>query len=276
MSPSGNFPLLIVASFLIVAVFVLLAIFAAPLSPHNVADINLLARFRPPVFLGGTWDYPLGTDRLGRDMLSLILRGIQISLTIAAVGTICGAIFGTTLGLLSGWVGGLLDNLVGILVDFQATIPNLILILALVTIMPEANFVAFVIIMAMYGWDRYARLARAIALNAKNQPYVQAQQVIGASAFRIVTRSVLPNFMAVLLVTMSLSFPQTILLETTLSFLGIGIQPPDTSLGVLIGEGRGQLYNAPWVVLLPASVILLATISISMLGDWARDRVGVD
>ena len=127
-----------------------------------------------------------------------------------------------------------------------------------------------------HGWERYARLARAIGLQAKTQPYVQAQQVVGASGFRIVTRSILPNFMAVLLVNMSVNFPQTILVETTLNFLGIGIQPPDTSLGVLIGQGRDQLYNAPWMALAPGIVILVATISISILGDWARDLVERD
>lgn len=257
-----------------VILIVLVAVFAGPLSPRDIAELNLQARFRPPVFLGGSWDYPLGTDGLGHDMASLVLRGIQVSVTIAAIGTIGGAILGTTLGLLSAWTGGHLDNLIGALVDFQATIPSLILILAFVVILPSADLAAFMGIMVLYGWERYARLARAIGLSAKAEPYVQAQQVIGASAFRIVTRSVLPNSMAVLLVNMSIHFPQAILLETTLSFLGLGVQPPDTSLGVLIGSGRDQLYNAPWVVLMPSLVILLMTISISILGDWARDVVG--
>lgn len=267
---------LIAVCFTILGLVVFLAIFAGPLSPHSIDEINLLARFQPPVFMGGTWAYPLGTDGLGHDMLSLILRGIQVSLTIAAIGTVGGAILGTTLGLVAAWVGGVVDSFIGILIDFQATLPNLILVLALITMLPSADFAVFVGIMIIYGWEVYARLARTIGLKAKSQPYVQAQQVIGASGFRILTRSVLPNSMAVLLVNMSLNFPQTILLETTLSFLGIGIQPPDTSLGVLIGQGRDQLYNAPWVVLMPGFVMLLVTLSISILGDWARDLIEKD
>ncbi|MCA6115236.1 ABC transporter permease [Bradyrhizobium sp. WSM 1738] len=238
--------------------------------------MNLEARFRPPVFWGGSWDYPLGTDGLGHDMVSLILRGIQVSVTVAAIGTFGGAVLGTTLGLLSAWTEGFLDSVIGVLVDFQATIPTLILILAFIVILPSSDFVTFTGIMILAGWERYARLARAIGLSARSQPYVHAQLVIGASAFRILTRSVLPNSMAVLLVNMSIHFPQTILLETTLSFLGLGVQPPDTSLGVLIGSGRDQLYNAPWVILTPTFIILLMTISISILGDWARDFVESD
>lgn len=269
-------PPLILASFAVVAILILCAAFAGPLAPHDIAQVDLLNRFRPPALLGGDWRHPLGTDSLGRDILSLVLRGIQVSMMIAAIGTVGGAIFGSALGFLAAWVGGWVDNLIGVLIDFQATIPNLILALALLAALPGASFALFVVIMIIYGWEQYARLARAIGLSAKSQPYVQAQQVLGAGAVRIVARSILPNAMAVLLVNMSINFPRTILVESTLSFLGIGIQPPDTSLGVLIGQGRDQLYNAPWVALAPGAVILLATISISLLGDWARDLVDKD
>lgn len=271
-----TYPPLILASCAVVAVLFICAAFAGPLAPHDIAQVDLLNRFRPPALLGGEWRNPLGTDSLGRDILSLTLRGIQVSMMIAAIGTIGGAVFGSALGFLAAWVGGWVDNLIGILIDFQATVPNLILALALLAALPEASFALFVLIMIIYGWEQYARLARAIGLSAKSQPYVQAQQVLGAGAARIVTRSILPNAMAVLLVNMSINFPRTILVESTLSFLGIGIQPPDTSLGVLIGQGRDQLYNAPWVALAPGAVILLATISISLLGDWARDLVDKD
>lgn len=266
-------PLLIMISFAVVAALLVSAIFAHWLSPHDITQVDLRNRFQSPVFLGGDWANPLGTDSLGRDILSLLLRGIQVSMTIAAIGTVGGAVLGVTLGFLGAWIGGWVDNLIGVLIDFQATIPNLILALALLAALPGVNFMVFVLIMIVYGWEQYARLARAIALSAKSEPYVQAQMVLGASPVRIITRSILPNAMAVLLVNMSINFPRTILVESTLSFLGIGIQPPDTSLGVLIGQGRDQLFNAPWVALAPGFVILIATISISLLGDWARDLI---
>ncbi len=271
-----NTPFLILISFVVVLVLFFCAMFAGPLAPHDIGEINLLNRFQPPVFMGGSWEYWMGTDSLGRDMFSLVLRGIQVSITIAAIGTIGGAILGSSLGFLAAWIGGWVDNVIGVMIDFQATIPNMVLALALLAALPQADFTLFVLIMIVYGWERYARLARAIGLSAKSQSYVQAQQILGASAFRIVTRSILPNAMAVLLVNMSINFPQTILVETTLNFLGIGIQPPDTSLGVLIGQGRNQLFQAPWMVLAPGFVILIATVSISLLGDWARDLVEKD
>jgi peptide/nickel transport system permease protein len=269
-------PPLILVCFAVALILTVSATFPQSIAPHDITQVDLRNRFQPPVGFGGDWANPLGTDSLGRDILSLILRGIQVSMTIAAIGTIGGAILGSTLGFISAWVGGWLDNLIGILIDFQATIPNLILALALLAALPGASFTLFVLIMIVYGWEQYARLARAIALSAKAQPYVQAQQVLGASATRIIALSILPNAMAVLLVNMSINFPKTVLVESTLSFLGIGIQPPDTSLGVLIGQGRDQLFNAPWVALAPGSVILIATICISLLGDWARDLVDKD
>jgi len=276
MTSRQNLSPAIVGCFCVLFLLAVLVMAAPWLSPSDLSEVNLLGRFKPPVFMGGTWQSPLGTDGLGRDMLSLVLRGTQVSMTIAVIGTIGGAIVGTMLGLVAAWIGGILDAIVGTLVDFQATIPTLILILALITVLPSANFTVFVAIMIFHGWDRYARLARAIALSAKSQPYVQAQQIMGASTLRIITGSVLPNAFAVLLVNMSINFPQTILAETTLSFLGVGIQPPDVSLGLLIGIGRDQLFNAPWVALMPGFLILITTISISVLGDWARDLVEAD
>ena len=276
MSILRQFSLLIVLSLIVLLVLLVCAVFAGALAPFDIARIDLGHRFMPPVFMGGDWRNALGTDSLGRDILSLVLRGIQVSMTIAAIGTVGGAVLGSTLGFLAAWAGGWVDNVIGTLIDFQATIPNLILALALLAALPSASFLVFVLIMVIYGWEQYARLARAIGLSAKAQPYVQAQQILGASATRIIARSILPNAMAVLLVNMSINYPRTILVESTLSFLGIGIQPPDTSLGVLIGQGRDQLYNAPWVALVPGAVILVATISISILGDWARDLIDKD
>lgn len=276
MSILRHLPPLIIFSFFVLLVLLVCAVFAGALAPFDIARVDLSHRFMPPVFMGGDWRNPLGTDSLGHDILSLVLRGIQVSMTIAAIGTVGGAVLGSTLGFLAAWAGGWVDNVIGTLIDFQATIPNLILALALLAALPSASFLVFVLIMVIYGWEQYARLARAIGLSAKAQPYVQAQQILGASATRIIARSILPNAMAVLLVNMSINYPRTILVESTLSFLGIGIQPPDTSLGVLIGQGRDQLYNAPWVALVPGAVILVATISISILGDWARDLIDKD
>lgn len=228
-------PLLVKLSIMFICLMVFSAIFAQPLSPHDIAELDLLNRFAPPVFFGGNWTNIFGTDNLGRDVFSLTLRGIQVSFTIAIIGTLVGAIFGTSLGFIAAWAEGFIDDIIGIAIDFQAAIPFLVMALALLAVMPQADITLFILIMCIYGWERYARLARSVALSAKNDGYVTAQTILGASAFRTYLRHVLPNTMAVIVVNMTINFPSTILAESSLNFLGIGIQPPDTSLGVLTG-----------------------------------------
>lgn len=266
-------PKLIKLSCLFIFVLVFCAVFAQWLMPYDINGTNLLKRFAPPVLFGGDWSHPFGTDNLGRDVLSLVLRAIQVSFLIAFIGTIGGAIIGTLLGLLAAWSGGIIDDIIGVLVDFQATMPFLVLALALLAVLPSANMTLFIIIMCIYGWERYTRLARSVALSAKESTFVQALTVTGTPAWRTYLLHILPNAMGVLLVNMSLNFPATILAETSLNFLGVGIQPPDTSLGVLMGLGRNHIYNAPWLALIPGLIILLATLSVSLIGDWLRDKV---
>ncbi|SEQ91221.1 ABC transporter permease [Thalassovita taeanensis] len=272
----AGMPVLVRISVVLLLIIVFAAVFAGPLAPHDIADLDLLNRYAPPVFMGGGWSNAFGTDNLGRDMLSLVLRAIQVSLIIATIGTVAGAIVGTSLGFLAAWAGGIVDDVIGILIDFQAAIPFLIMALALLAVLPQADMTLFILIMCIYGWERYARLARSVALFAQNNGYVTAQRVIGAGGFRIYFHHILPNTMAVIVVNMTVNFPATILAETSLNFLGIGIQPPDTSLGVLIGVGRNHLYQAPWMALLPGAVILVTTLSISVVGDWIRDQIDAD
>ncbi len=268
-----RYPPLVVLSLLVVAGFVVVALTAQWLMPYSIDELDLLNRYAPPVFLGGSWEHPLGTDGLGHDMLTLLLRAIQVSLTIAVLGTVIGAAAGTVIGFVAARFGGWVDAAVGVLVDFQATLPFLVLALALLTVMPDADINTFILLMCIYGWERYARLARGLAISAQEQGYVTAQRAMGASGWRIYLRHILPNIAAVLVVNMSLNFPATILTETSLNFLGVGIEPPDTSLGVLMGQGRDFLYRAPWIALLPGAVVVLATVAISILGDWLRDRL---
>ena len=270
-----RWPPMVVVSIVVVAALVFLALTAQWLMPYELDDQDLLNRYAPPVFMGGTWDYPLGTDSLGQDMLTLMLRAIQVSLSIAFLGTLIGAVAGTIVGFVAARFGGWVDGLVGVLVDFQAALPFLVLALALLSVLPDADMSTFIVLMCIYGWERYARLARGLAIAAQEQGYAVAQRALGASGWRIYVRHILPNIAAVLVVNMSLNFPATILTETSLNFLGVGIEPPDTSLGVLMGQGRSYLYKAPWIALLPGLVIFVATFAMSIIGDWLRDRLDV-
>lgn len=248
--------------------------FTAPLiAPHDHQEINLLARLLPPVWMeGGNASYILGTDDLGRDNLSRLFYSIRMSLLVAILGTLICAVVGSAIGFAAAHFRGIVDEIVMMLVDFQASLPYMILALAVIAFF-ENNIFLFIGIMGMYGWEMYARFARGLALAAEEQGYVMAVRTFGASPIRIYVRHILPNVGNTLLVNMTLNFPKLIMLETSLSFLGLGIQPPNTSLGNLVGFGRDYILTAWWLAVIPAITIFLTTLSMSILGDWTRDKL---
>lgn len=265
-------PLLVQVSLVFLAALLLLCLFGDALTPHAYGASNLRARLRPPVFMGGGWDYPLGTDRLGRDVLARLVFGLRISVAVALLGTLIGAVLGTVLGMIAAHLRGWAEEALMALVDFQASMPFIIIALCLLAFFGN-SLVLFIVLMGLNGWEVYARLTRGAVLSARAQPYALAAEALGAGPLRLYGRHILPNIASVLIVQFSLNFPQTILLETALSFLGLGIQPPLTSLGVMLGEGRDYLLNAPWLSVTPGVVIFLATLSLSLTGDWLRDRL---
>jgi len=248
--------------------------FSAPLiAPHDHQKINLLTRLLPPVWMeGGNTSYFLGTDDLGRDNLSRLYYSIRMSLLVAILGTLICAVIGSTIGFAAAHFRGIVDEIVMMLVDFQASLPYMILALAVIAFF-ENNIFLFIGIMGMYGWEMYARFARGLALAAQEQGYVVAVRTFGASPMRIYLRHILPNVGNTLIVNMTLNFPKLIMLETSLSFLGLGIQPPNTSLGNLVGFGRDHILTAWWLAIIPAITIFLTTLSMSILGDWTRDKL---
>ena len=248
--------------------------FTAPLiAPHDHQKINLLARLLPPLWMeGGNASYFLGTDDMGRDNLSRLYYSIRMSLLVAILGTLICAVIGSAIGFVAAHFRGIVDEIVMMLVDFQASLPYMILALAVIAFF-ENNIFLFIGIMGMYGWEMYARFARGLALAAQEQGYVVAVRTFGASPVRIYLRHILPNVGNTLLVNMTLNFPKLIMLETSLSFLGLGIQPPNTSLGNLVGFGRDHILTAWWLAVIPAITIFLTTLSMSILGDWTRDKL---
>lgn len=250
---------------------VLVAVLADVIAPYDYKHMDLLDRLRPPIWLeNGAWAHPLGTDDLGRDVLSRIIFSIRISLFVALLGTFIGAVLGTSLGFAAAHFRGRVDDLIMILIDFQAALPFLILALAVLAFF-ENSFLLFVLVMGIYGWERYARIVRGLALSASSTGYAVAVRVLGASPARIYLRHILPNVASAIIVNMTLNFPETILVETSLSFLGLGIQPPLTSLGNMVGFGRDYLLTAWWIVVLPSFVIFVTSLAFSLLGDWLRD-----
>jgi len=255
-----------------IAAMLFIAAFADLLAPYKYMATDLRGRLTPPVGMGGTVRHILGSDELGRDVLSRLLFSIRMSLLIAFFGTLLAATIGTTLGLLAAHFRRWVEDVVLMLIDFQASMPFLIIALAVLAFF-GSSLVLFVCLIGFHGWERYARIARGLAISANEQGYAAAVRQLGAPAWRIYGRHVLPNIASTLIVSMTLAFPETILLESGLSFLGLGVQPPLTSLGNMVGYGREYLQRAPWILLAPSVVIVLTTLSISILGDWLRDRL---
>lgn len=247
---------------------VLVAIFADQLRPYEITKMNLGARMAEP----GTPGYWLGTDDLGRDVLSRLMQSIRVSLVIAFGATILSAVVGTGLGFLAAQFRGWVENAVMALADFQAALPFLIMSLAVLAFF-GTSMVLLVCLMGFYGWERYARIARGLAISASAQGYAGAVVQLGATPSRVYLRHILPNVASTLIVSMTLTFPEIILMESGLSFLGLGVQPPQTSLGNMVGFGREYLTRAPWIMLAPSVIIVVTTLSISLLGDWLRDRL---
>ena len=249
------------------ALMVTVAVLADVLRPYAITQMDLRARLAPPL-TPGHW---LGTDELGRDVLSRLIQSIRVSLIIAFGATILSAVFGTALGFAAAKFRGIVEHVVVMLADFQAALPFLIMSLAVLAFF-GSSMVLLVGLMGFYGWERYARIARGLAISANAQGYAAAVVQLGGSPARVYLGHILPNVASTLIVSMTLTFPEIILMESGLSFLGLGVQPPETSLGNMVGFGREYLTTAPWVMLGPAVVIILTTLSISLVGDWLRDK----
>lgn len=255
-----------------IALMLVVALGAEYLTPYSFTAFDLKARLQTPILMGGQWNHALGTDELGRDVLSRLIVSIRMSLLIAFFGTLIAATLGTTLGILAAHFRGKLEGLILVLIDFQASMPFMIIALSVLAFFGN-SLTLFVVLMGFHSWERYARIARGLTLAANEQGYAGAVRNLGAGSLRIYGRHVLPNIASTLIVSMTLTFPEIILLESGLSFLGLGVQPPLTSLGNMVGYGREYITRAPWIMLAPSAVIVLTTLSISMLGDWLRDRL---
>lgn len=267
----GFSPILVVATAVLVAV-VAIAVIGNVFTPFQVTQQDLLNRLKPPAFLGGPEQYPLGTDRIGRDLVARLVAGLRMSLLVALAGTLIGAVVGTLVGFIAAHFRGYVEEGLMMLVDFQASLPFILIALTLLAFFGN-SMLLFIILMGLFGWETYARLARGVVLSATSQPYARAVMALGAHPLRLYLRHILPNVASALIVQITLTFPQIILLETSLSFLGLGIQSPNTSLGQILGEGRDYLSTAWWISVWPGLLIFVITLSMSILGDALRDRL---
>ncbi len=264
---------LVTAALIYIAFILFVAIFGFTFQPYPHTQQDLFNQLQPPVFMeGGSWEHIFGTDDLGRDVLSRLIRGLRLSVLIGVIGTAIGAVLGSFLGIVAAHFRGWLEEILMMLVDVQVSLPFIIFALAVLAFVGN-NLTILIIVVGIDGWERYARLARSMVLTANAQDYVLAVRSLGLGNFRIYQRHVLPNILGTLVVQATINLPGVILLESTLSFLGLGVQPPMTSLGQILGVGRDFLILAPWIAVLPGMVIFFLTLSIAIVGDWLRDRL---
>lgn len=261
-------PLLVMLSLVWFSAMIIIAIAADWIRPYSITAMDLKSRLVMP----GHPQHWLGTDEVGRDVLSRLIESIRVSLLIAFGATIISTLLGTTVGFLAANFRKTVEQVVLTLADFQAALPFLILALSVLAFFGN-SMVLLICLMGLYGWERYARIARGLAISASSQGYAAAVTQLGAKQSWVYLRHILPNIASTLIVSMTLTFPEIILLESSLSFLGLGVQPPKSSLGNMVGYGREYLTTAPWIMLAPAFVIMFTTLSISILGDWLRDKL---
>jgi peptide/nickel transport system permease protein len=274
-----------VASAIVLTLVVLVALLApwiAPQNPFDPAALDLADARIPPAWLdGGRWQYPLGTDGQGRDLLSLLMYGLRISLLVSACATLFALVVGVTLGLVSGYAGGRVDNLIMRLADMQLSFPTILVALLIDglsrSLLPRGMHEELALLVVIFAigvstWVQYARTVRGATLVEKNKEYVHAAKLIGMGPLRILFEQVLPNVLGPVLVIATLSLGLAILTEATLSFLGLGVPPTSPSLGTLIRIGNEVLFAGEWwVTVIPGVCLIVLVLAINLLGDWLRD-----
>ena len=249
----------------------IVAIFAPFLAPFDPYDQDLTRRLIQPIWHPkGTWEHPFGTDALGRDYLSRLMFGSQVSLMIGFFAAVISAVVGSAIGMIGGYFGGRTDNVVMYLINVKLALPGLLVALSLVSVF-GGSIVALILILSFLFWDRYAVVTRSLTQQIRVNDYITAAQALGASRTRIILGEVLPNLMNQIIVIASLEMAVAIIIEAALSFLGLGIQPPTPSWGLLVSEGRSFMFFKPYLIVLPGLAIFFLVIAINMMGDGIRD-----
>jgi peptide/nickel transport system permease protein len=249
------------------------ALFAPIVAPHPPLEIDLSAALAPPFYHeGGSLDHPLGTDRLGRDILSRVIYGGQVSLLLAFSVLLIGGSLGVALGLVSGYVGGAVDSLIQRAVEAVLSLPTIMVALVFVFVLGQ-SFSSVVLILAPFITASFARMVRGEALAVRNMNYVALARVAGASHLRIIARHILPNVAGTIIVIATLEIGALILVEASLSVLGVGVPPPTPAWGLMVDDGREYLATRYWLSLFPGLAIVITVLSINWIGDWLRNAL---
>ena len=261
------------AAFGILAVVALVAVAAPWVAPSSPYKQDIRQRLAPPVWVpGGSAAHLLGTDQLGRDLLSRLIFGARISLLVAVLAVGLAGTVGTGLGLVAGFYGGWTDRMLSRLADIQLAFPLTLLVITLIAMLGP-SLTNLVVALGVGGWAAYFRMTRAQVLSLREAEYVLAARCLGVPDLRIAVRHVLPNAVAPLIVLASFSMAQVIILESALSFLGLGVQPPTPTWGGMLADSRDYLAIAWWLAAFPGAALMLTVLAINVVGDWLRDAL---
>ncbi|SBS29620.1 Glutathione transport system permease protein GsiD [Marinomonas spartinae] len=255
----------------ILAVIILAALFAPWLAPHDPYVQNVSQRMIPPIWHDkGTWNHILGTDKLGRDYLSRLLYGARISLMIGISAAVISGLIGTTLGVLAGYFGGRVDAVISYIITTRLALPVVLVALAMASLI-GGSLQTVIVLLGLLLWDRFAVVARSTTQQLRDAEFIASAKVLGASTSYILIRELLPNILSALIVVMTLEMAHAILLEAALSFLGIGVQPPSPSWGLMVAEGKSYMFFQPWVIAIPGVALMVLVLAINLVGDGLRD-----
>ena len=255
----------------VVMLVVLASIFAPYLAPSDPFAQDIVHRLANPVWsAGGGWAHPLGTDSLGRDVLSRLMYGGRLSLTISFVASLIAAVIGTALGIVGGYYGGRVDAVAVYLINVKLALPIILVALALITLV-TASVPILIAVLGLLTWDRYALVTRSLTQQMREREFVLAARAAGASDFHIILRQLLPNLVNQIIVLATLEVAILILIEAALSFVGLGVPPPNPSWGSMISDGRALMFLKPLLMIIPGVTILVVVVAINLAGDGIRD-----
>ncbi len=263
----------LIAGGLVLLIIVLAAVFAGVISPGDPFDQQLDRKLIPPIWHDvpkATWDHPLGTDALGRDYLTRLFYGARISLLIGFSAMLISGVIGTTLGVLAGYFGGRVDMAVNFILTTRLSMPVILVALAVVSLIGSSLYVV-IGVLGLLLWDRFAVVMRSATLQIRNLEFIAAAQALGCSTTRIILSEILPNISNHLIVVATLEMAHAILLEAALSFLGLGVQPPEPSWGLMVSEAKGLMFFDAWLITIPGAAIFALVLAINLLGDGIRD-----
>ncbi|MEM6381053.1 MAG: ABC transporter permease [Pseudomonadota bacterium] len=247
-----------------------IAVFAPFIAPHDPAAQNIIARLKPPAWMdGGSWAHILGTDHLGRDVLSRLLHGSRVSLFVGFATVLVAGTFGVLVGLTAGYAGGRTDQWLTGFIDTNVAFPGLLLALLILAVIGP-SMTTVIVVLALNGWMVYARMARSVVLSLRQTAFVEAAELLGCRTGRILIRHLLPNLAAPLLTLGTLEFARIVLAEAALSFLGLGVQPPATSWGLDVAQGKDYMFRAWWLVTFPGLAIAFTVLAINLIASWLR------